>query len=273
MPLFRAIFAAVQPVETPEGTRLYRWEDPSGARMTIERDGDEVISVIPSFAVSSTVAAGRAHLVGRRVVQVEVLDETPEGPPFMTFELERPQDFAARAAADSGDMFLTTFGTDVIFYENAASFSSSTDSLLTEDGSDADLPRIGAESYLSFGGAEGLLHGTVMSARVLTNSLTGQAFAAATVRSAGFSLEVCLPWSADLPAPSVGSLIGGDVYLIATLPGVTFQIVELDGPVHGLPVLYAPRDESIEMGISNPVPRGWRALWDRITGRGGPTRA
>ena len=137
----------------------------------------------------------------------------------MTFEVERPQDFAARAAADSGDMFLTTFGTDVIFYENAASFSSSDDSLLIEDGSDPDLPRIGAESYLSFGGAGGVLHGTVLSARVLTNVLTGQPFATVTVRSAGFSLEVCLPWSADMPAPSVGSLIGGDVYLIATLPG------------------------------------------------------
>lgn len=272
MPLFRAIFAAVQPETTSEGTELYRWEDPSGARMTIERDGDEVISVIPSFAVSSTVAAGRAHLVGRRVVQVEVLDETPEGPPFMTFELERPQDFAARAAADSGDMFLTTFGTDVIFYENAASFSSSDDSLLIEDGSDPDLPRIGAESYLSFGGAGGVLHGTVLSARVLTNVLTGQPFATVTVRSAGFSLEVCLPWSADMPAPSVGSLIGGDVYLIATLPGATFQVVQLGGPLEGLPVLYASRDEPAEVGADAAV-RKWRAFWNRITGRARRTPA
>lgn len=85
-------------------------------------------------------------------------------------------------------------------------------------------PRMADESAISYGvfgdpanaEAHARLYGTVLHAEQRTTTLTSQHFTAARVRSAGFELDMCLP--ATTPTPQPGNIIGGDVFLVASLP-------------------------------------------------------
>ena len=84
-----------------------------------------------------------------------------------------------------------------------------------------------AESFISYGAfaqalgnsapptAQAWLSGTVLRASHRTCALTGQGFSVATVRTAGFAADVCLPDLDHLVPPETGNIISGTVFLAA----------------------------------------------------------
>ena len=86
-------------------------------------------------------------------------------------------------------------------------------------------PRIAAESFFSYGvfggtGAGAMLHGIVLGADRRTVAETGQTIVVATVRLLGFKVCVCLPGDRLPTNPVKGNVIGGDVYLVGSMPGL-----------------------------------------------------
>jgi len=69
--------------------------------------------------------------------------------------------------------------------------------------------------------AYALLHGTVLDAERRTVIATGQSFIAARVRTAGFEVDLCVP--ATIPVPEPGNIIGGQVFLVASMPALHAQ--------------------------------------------------
>jgi len=83
-----------------------------------------------------------------------------------------------------------------------------------------------AESLISYGvfgpadqaEAYARLNGTVLRAERRTVAATGGRFVVARVRTVGLDLDLCLPTSV---VPEPGAVIGGTVFLVASLPFAT----------------------------------------------------
>lgn len=63
------------------------------------------------------------------------------------------------------------------------------------------------------------LHGTVLQAQRRTVAATGQSFIVARVRTVGFDVDLCLP-AAGVELPQPGNIVGGQVFLVASIPGL-----------------------------------------------------
>jgi hypothetical protein len=85
-------------------------------------------------------------------------------------------------------------------------------------------PRMSSESFMSYGvfspedpHAHARLHGTVLRAERHTVAHTGQDFISARVRTVGFEADVCLPGSEHPTVPAPGHILGGTVFLAASM--------------------------------------------------------
>jgi hypothetical protein len=68
--------------------------------------------------------------------------------------------------------------------------------------------------------AHARLHGTVLSARRVVVAHSGQEIIVSEVRTVGFEANLCVP-AGDLPdTPRPGNVIGGTVFLVASMPAL-----------------------------------------------------
>lgn len=238
--LIEALISAVKLTRSVSGARVYRWQDPSGARLTIVKNGQITVSYSNTTAVR--FAAGMYLDNGHFFA--EVVDESGEQVAGIAVKPECAADFGARAATQRpiDTVGITAFGVDVTVFSSEEAFQQSSASLLTsasagaDDGeSNAMELRYSAESLVPFGtfdraapDSSALLNGTVLSAQIVTNVWTGRQFVAARVRTSGLEVDLCMPWNEGEPIPEPGNIIGGSVYLTATLTDSSpFTIVDL----------------------------------------------
>jgi hypothetical protein len=98
-------------------------------------------------------------------------------------------------------------------------------------------PRMGVESFISYGvfgpleqaQAYARLHGTVLEAQQRTVAATGQSFIVAWVRTTGFDVDLCMPATAGVEPPQPGNVLGGEVFLVASMPGLVTSAMVAGG--------------------------------------------
>jgi len=245
-----------QPLGAAHGVTVLRWRDPSGASLVIAVRGREVVDLLPSFAGAPGARLANVRAANDEVALADVLDEEGQQVTMVAVELEQRRLLPGAAGPVGGSASVVALGVDVTVHADAEAFARSDASLLHAggddggDGGDGDRgggsaagdageppahvrerglpwpPRMAAESLISYGvfgpadqaEAYARLHGTVLDAQERTVAATGQRFVAARVRTAGFDLDLCHPaWR----VPQAGNIIGGTVFLVASLPLAT----------------------------------------------------
>lgn len=218
-----------------DSVTVLRWEDPSGARLVIGVRDRAVCEFLPSFAGEPGARLGGVRMANNEVAIADVVDEDGEQAAMIAVELEQRRLLPAAAGAAAGLASVVALGVDVTVHADADAFAASDVSLLSSDGGDPGdppphvverglpwPPRMAAESLISYGvfgppeqaEAYARLHGTVLRAEQRTVAATGQQFVAVRVRSVGLDLDMCLPAG---PVPVPGNVIGGTVFLVASL--------------------------------------------------------
>ena len=208
------------------GVTVNRWEDPSGAVLVINRRDGDLLGLLPTFGSGVGALVRDCRVFAGDLLTAEAVDA--DGQRICPLLLESPQFFrlAEQDRPWSGTAALTGLGVELALYADADDYAASPDSIVSEGD---DARRWAPESLVCYGffgepeAATGHAHlsGTVLRAETRTNSLTGQKFVAAEVRTAGFEITICLP-AADLPAvPQPGNVLAGTVFLIAELEMAT----------------------------------------------------
>jgi hypothetical protein len=134
---------------------------------------------------------------------------------------------------------VVALGVEVTVHADEAAFAASDASIMGDPGGDfgeppAEVvangwpwpPRMSPDSFFPYGmfgdPAEAqpyaVLNGVVLDVGRRTVELTGRSFVVARVRTVDVEVDVCLPDSPQPPAP--GNVVGGTVYLAASLPGL-----------------------------------------------------
>jgi hypothetical protein len=165
-----------------------------------------------------------------------VVDESGDQLTSAAFELEEG------GLVDEGHSPTTAtmvaLGRSITTHADEAAFKASEASLLGK-GSDATSqpppglveqgwnwpPRMAAESFISSGvfgepaeaDATALLNGIVLRAERRTTMQTGQTFVVVRVRSLGMEVDLCLAGVDHPEVPVPGQIIGGTVFLVASL--------------------------------------------------------
>jgi hypothetical protein len=212
---------------------LYRWQDPSGARLVVAAERRTVVGFLPSFAGRTGARLAEVRVVNEDVVVADVIDETGEPATRLAAEIEQLHILPARPV--EGPASIVALGVDVTIHATAQAFAASDASMLHDADDTREPPahfvdngwpwppRMAAESFISYGVFDGgqpyaRLNGLVLGADVRTVTATGQRFVAARVRSAGFKADVCLPADDSTVAPMPGSVIAGTVFLVVSMP-------------------------------------------------------
>jgi hypothetical protein len=221
------------------GIAVLGWQDPSGARMVMATRGNKVLDLLPSYAGTPGARLANVHAVNKEVAVADVLDDDGEQVAMLAVELEQRRMLPAAAGAVNGHASVVALGVDVAVHADADAFEVSDTSLLGDGGDDsADAPphyaeqgwewppRMAAESFISYGvfgppkkaQAYARLNGTVLHAQRHTVVATGQQFVVARVRTAGFEVDLCLSADDARELPRAGNVVGGTVFLVASLP-------------------------------------------------------
>ena len=203
------------------GTDTVRHADPSGSRLLISRRDGEVVGLVPSFAAApGALVSGLAEQAG--LVSCDVVDADGETATRFLVDLEQVR----HLDGDPGTLQVSVvaLAVEMQVHADADSFAASDASVL-DDGDDTDAPRWAAESFVSYGlfrtedpEPTAFLAGTVLAVETREHSVSGQAFHAARVRTAGFEATVCLAASEHTTAPSPGNVIAGACYLVVDAP-------------------------------------------------------
>lgn len=216
---------------------VWRWEDPSGARLTLELAGNELVGVVPSFAGAPGATLTDVAPLNEHVARATVVDGDGEQTTALAaeFELRRA---LPDVAAPSGPATVVALGVEVTVHASAAEYDASDASLMSQESATQDPPegwvegglpwpqRFAAESFVSYGvfgdpaeaGSGARLAGTVLHAERRTVARTGQEFTIARVRTAGFEADVCLAASEHPAPPAPRSIISGLVVLVVSMP-------------------------------------------------------
>src|SRR3954451_21815954 len=178
---FAALLDEVIPTGTAtrqeDGSVLYDWRDPSGARLTVATDrAGDLDDVTPSYAGEPGVVLGGLVPLHDAVVAADVLEDG-EVVTRMAVEVLPPA-----PGPDSGRASLTAFGLDVTLHASAEEYAASDPS-----------PSLASESFLPyplFGDSAAAdpvarMAGVVLTARTATVEATGQAFHAVRLRCIG----------------------------------------------------------------------------------------
>jgi hypothetical protein len=202
-----------------DGSLVYVWRDPSGARLTISTDrAGAVVDVTPSYDGEHGATLGELVALHDSIVAADVLVDG-EVVTRMAVEALGPP-----PVPDSGPAVVTAFGVDVSLHASAEEFAASPASLLSPDTADDDEPlRMGSESFLSYGlfgdGAEAepvaRLNGVVLAVSTAAVAATDQTFHAVRVRTVGMQVDVCLDAHDHPDPPKPGAIVAGTVYLVA----------------------------------------------------------
>lgn len=208
---------------------LAQWQDADGARITFTITEDAVLAVTPSLSSEPGARLRALTHCGDQLWSAEVIDDAGEQVTALAADIEHSA-LIDPHQPPSGPTAVVALGVAVEVFADAEAFSRSPASLMGDpDGEPPEEflhnggvwpPRLSPESFISYGvfdasmEATALLSGTVLSARTGHNSLTEQPYRVARVRTAGFEADVCLD-GVEHAQPEVGSIISGEVYLVA----------------------------------------------------------
>jgi hypothetical protein len=207
--LITAVLPAAHSLGRAGALELFRWQDPSGARLIVAVVDDQWVELLPSFAGLPGALLANLEPVNDEVTTADVVDPDGEQLASVAVELEQrrllnPADPpSGRQAGFSTPATLVALGTDVSVRDGAEAF----EPFLAYTGFDAADE---AEAYAR-------LAGTIVRAERRTVVQTGQRFVAARVRTAGFQLDLCLSASEHPALPTPGQIVAGEVYLVASL--------------------------------------------------------
>lgn len=238
-PLLMDLVDRSVPFATVGEITLRRWQDPSGARLTLVLRGNSVDYLLPSVAAAARVRLADLSPVNDDVMHARVDDEDGEQLTAMALEVEERHLHAADPRPWSGLAAVVALGQEVTVHPDEESFEASDDSLLDPSSKDDPPPphyaehgqqwpvRMAAGSFLSFGvfgppeqsEAFARLNATVLRGERRRNAHTGQDFVVADVECAGFTVTLCLSATEhDVPRP--GNVVSGVVFLVGST-GVT----------------------------------------------------
>lgn len=229
---------------------VYRWQDPSGARLMIATRGREVVDLLPSFAGAPGARLTDVRAVNDDVAVASVVDDSGEVATMLAVELEQRRLLDGTSHPITGTASIVALGVNVSVHADGEAFSASDASLLSPGVDPVEPPahvveqgmpwppRMGAESFISYGvfgppeqaQAYARLNGTVLEARQRTAEATGQSFIAARVRTVGFDVDLCVPATAGVAPPQAGNVVGGEVFLVASMPSLVTSADVGDGP-------------------------------------------
>lgn len=216
------------------GARTLRWEDPSGARLAVTLRGNQVVSLVPSWRSETEVTLRSVIRLNEDTFSAGVFDGD-EQLTAMAFELEQ-RHVTTGQGPWSMTVQLVALGQAVTVHRDADAFATSDNSLLGGGDSSAEPPadfaaqgwpwppRMAAESFISYGAfgdpahaqATARLSGTVLSAAISTVAHSGRPVVTALVHSAGFDVTVCLSGAEHPQEPAAGSVLSGEVFLVAS---------------------------------------------------------
>jgi hypothetical protein len=226
------------------GIDVWRWEDPSGARLVVSTMGDAIRAFTPSFAARPGARLSAVQAVNDDVSSAQVMATEDEQATALTLELEQRD--LVRGARVAGEASLVAFANELTMHADAEAFAASPASLLDAGGAQSEPPahfveqgwtwppRMGPESFISYGVFEegdsatafARLHGTVIASDLRTNALTGQRFVVARVRSTGFEADLCMSAAEHPEIPAPGSVIGGTVFMVGCLDAWVVESLE-----------------------------------------------
>jgi len=218
-------------VGTTGDVNVIDWRDPSGARLVLGWRGRELADFIPAFSGLPGARIGNLQQLRDETYLVDVLDAAGETCTRAAVDLA---EFRLIKPGAGGPAAITALGVDVTVHTDEAEFAASDASRLGNGPSGPRPghipaghpwpPRMSPESFIGYGafaadgGNDGAtpharLHGTVLHATLRTNEYTKATYAVARVRTVGMEVDLCFPG----PAPVPGNIIGGTVYLVASL--------------------------------------------------------
>lgn len=222
------------------GTSVRAWQDPSGARLVVSTHGRTVKDLLPSYAGTPGARLAGLRAINDDVAVADVVDADGETLTRLAVEVEQRRLLAAAKKPVDADAAVVALGVGVTVHADDAAFAASDASLLDPDDAGGEPPahvieqgtpwplRMGPESFISYGlfgppeqaEAYARLHGTVLSAQRRTVALTGGSFVVARVRTVGFEVDLCLAAADADELPQPGNIIGGTVFLVASVPAL-----------------------------------------------------
>ena len=215
------------------------WQDDSGAALILGWRGTEIFDFIPTYTAGAGGYLVDCRPLNDRVAVAKVVDPDGGGQlTAMTFHAEQYRQLRALGQPFAGRARITALGVAVRAYPDEEAFAASPASQLDlpagqepppgylENGG-IWPPRLGAESFISYGvfddpaqaGPQARLSGIVLKAAPRICALTGQPFTVATVSTAGFAADVCLPAGEHPAPPAPGAVLSGTVSLTAAFTG------------------------------------------------------
>lgn len=190
-----------------DGSVLYDWRDPSGARLTVTTDrAGDLDDVTPSYAGEPGVVLGGLVPLHGAVVAADVLEDG-EVVTRMAVEVLPPSPVPA-----SGRAAVTAFGLEVTLHASAEEYAASDASRSLPSESFSAFSLLG--DHVQPDPLAGLA-AQVLTARTVTVEATGQAFHVVRVRCLGMELDVCLDADDHSSPPEPGGVVAGTVYLVA----------------------------------------------------------
>jgi hypothetical protein len=225
------------------GIVVRRWQDESGARLVFGLRAGAVVEFLPSLAAVPGAILGPIVTLNDEVSSAAILDDQGEQLTSAAFELEE-RGLLNETLRAGGPAAVVALGQAVTVHEDAAQFEISRGSLL-DPSADLDAPapphyaerglkwppRMASESFFSNGvfqqgetaEATARLNGVVLRSDRRVNSVTGQAFVVARVRTVGFEVELCLPGAEHVAELRGGQIVAGRVFLTASLAGTQVE--------------------------------------------------
>ena len=229
---------AVREIGVFGGVHVGRWQDDSGATLILGWRSGALLDFIPAYTATSGGLLAGCHLINDSVASAAVVDTGGRQLTAIAFDSEQYRQLRALDRPVSGPARITALGVAVQIHSDADAFAASPDSQLDPSADPAEEPpphyrekgwpwppRLAAESFLSYGvfgdpaqaRPRARLSGTVLTAAQHVCALTGQPFTVASVRTAGFTTDLCLPASEHPGAPAPGNIISGTVHLSAAI--------------------------------------------------------
>jgi hypothetical protein len=233
--LLKHALTGIREIGTFGGVYVGRWQDDSGAVLTLGLHDGQVADLTFSYAGTSGGLLADCRLIYQSIAWAQVTDEAGQQVTAMAFEAEQYRQLAAGSHWVSGPARITALGLDVTVYPDPEAFAASPASQVhlaagiasppPPDWGGPWPPRLAAESFTSYAGiadrphlqSRAWLSGTVLGATRRVSGLTGQAFTVAAVRTAGFEASLCLAASDHPELPAPGSIIAGTVILSAAV--------------------------------------------------------
>jgi len=231
--LLEVALRTATPIGSHDGLQVLRWQDNSGARLILALRDGELEDVLPSFAGQPGALLQGVELVTADVASAAVVDDQGHQATALTFEPEQRALLRAGGPVDCPAAILA-LGVGVQVFADESAYHAADASILGGPAFGADPApsswgeepvRMAAECFLSHGTfappgeaeADALLSGFVLSSQRHRNTLTGQEFSVARVRTVGFEADVCLGAGDHPETPQPGQIVSGTVFLAGDL--------------------------------------------------------